>query len=108
MFRWVSLRSGVRQQNEPVPRQCLHPPGKLQFEEDRQHGGGRQLAAPHQIVNLYGCGAEQRDQTRTRFIKAWRVIQVVRDVRNARGVIVNSILGAARGEQRAEAGQVVE
>ena len=27
------------------------------------HGGGRQLAAPHQIVNLVGCGAKQIDST---------------------------------------------
>src|ERR1019366_10416896 len=92
------LRSGVRQQSEPVPRQCLHSPGKLQFKEDRQHGGGRQLAAPHQIVNLYGCWTEQGDHLGSRLIETWRVLQLVHMLGNARGLIIDFRLGASRGE----------
>jgi hypothetical protein len=43
-----------RDERDTVPGQGLDPPGELQIEEHGRNGGGRQVAAAHQIVNRDG------------------------------------------------------
>lgn len=49
----------VGEEHNPVARQRLHAAGEFQLQQHRHNGGGRELAAAHQIVNRRGRGAEQ-------------------------------------------------
>ena len=50
---------GRRRSTTRLPGSVSHAAGELQFQQRRHDGGGRELAAAHQIVNRRGRRAEQ-------------------------------------------------